>query len=88
MRPLAVAVELAFLGHALEGFPRTLDPVLVFVPIGRQQLDDFIAAAGAGTPHGAGGKINRLADVKFVRLRSRFACGSRRGCIFAGGFFG
>src|SRR4051794_25519455 len=28
-------VELAFLGHALEGFARTLDPVLVIVAIGR-----------------------------------------------------
>ena len=33
---LPVAVELAFLGHALEGFTRTLDAVLMLVAFQRQ----------------------------------------------------
>ena len=33
---LPIAVELTLLGHALEGFARTLDAVLMFVTFQRQ----------------------------------------------------
>src|SRR5690349_7489000 len=40
-KPL-VAVELAFLGHALEGFIGALDAVLVILTVRRKQLHDPI----------------------------------------------
>src|SRR5438128_8264817 len=42
----AVAVELAFLGHALERLAGTLDAVLVIIAVGRQQLDDLVRSVG------------------------------------------
>src|SRR5665213_2217502 len=62
------AVELTFLGHALEGFAGTLDPVLVVVAFRRQQLHDGIAADGGGAAEGRRSEINRLSDVVLVRL--------------------
>jgi len=86
--PLAVAVELAFFGHTLKGLAGTLDAVLMFVALGRQQLHDLVAAAGARAPHRAGGEINRLSNMEFVRSRSRFTYGSGRGETFPNGFLG
>ena len=85
---LAIAVELAFLGHALERLAGTLNPVLMFVAFGRQQLHNLVAAAGPGTSHRTGGKINRLAHMKFVGPRSRFTYGRGCGDTFANGFLG
>jgi hypothetical protein len=84
----AVAVELAFFGHTLEGFARTFDPVLVFVAFGWQQLDDLVAAAGARTAHCTGGKIDRLTDMELVRPGARFTWRGRRGEAFSGSFLG
>jgi hypothetical protein len=84
----AIAVELAFLGHALEGLAGTLNPVLMFVTFGGQQLHNLVATTGPGTSRRAGGKINRLAHMKFVRPRSRFTRGRGCGDTFANGFLG
>jgi len=69
-----VAVELAFLGHALESLAGALDAVLIVVAIGRKQSDDFIAAAGGGAPHTAAGKIDGLSDVELVSLQRQLSC--------------
>src|SRR5712691_12986681 len=65
----AVAVELAFLGHALERLACTLDAVLVIIAVGRQQLDDRIGFVGAGAPHRSRGKIDGLSDRELVSLQ-------------------
>src|SRR3974390_827537 len=62
-------VELAFLGHTLEGFGRTLDPVLAVVAIGRKQTDHLVGTAGGRTRDIAGSEIDSLTNVVFVLQR-------------------
>jgi hypothetical protein len=44
---LALAIELALLGHPLERFASTFDSILMFVAFGRQQFHHLKRAAGA-----------------------------------------
>ena len=89
MKPtLTFALELALFRHAFKSFVGALYPVMMLITIGRHQTDNLVAAAGARTAHGAGGKIDRLSDMEFVRPRTLMACRNRRGDDFSGCFLG
>jgi hypothetical protein len=63
--PLArsvVAVELAFLGDALECLAVALDPVLMLVTFQRQQLDHRERTTRTGPAERTGGVTNVLTD--------------------------
>ena len=70
------AVELAFLGDALEGFTGTLDPVLIVVTFGRQQLDYDIAAGRRGAAKSRRGVEDRFTNLVFVRPNWDFVRGN------------
>ena len=65
-------VELTFLGDAFEGFAGTLNPVLIVIAFGRQQLDHRIATAGSGATEARRGVINCIADSVLVRHHRNF----------------
>src|ERR1700688_100054 len=71
------AVELTFLGHALEGLAGTLDPVLVVIAFRRQQLYHGVATGGGGTAECRRGEVNRLAHLILVGLEQNFLPGHR-----------
>src|SRR5690349_19531824 len=60
------AVELAFLGDALEGLTGTLDPVLIVVTLRRQQFDHNVTAGRCGAPKCRRRIEYRLTDLIFV----------------------
>src|SRR6185503_20135477 len=62
------AVELAFLGDALEGLAGALDAVLVVVAVRGQQLDDGVAARGGRAAEARRRIVNDLAHPVFVRI--------------------
>src|SRR5262249_49608169 len=61
--------ELAFLGDALEGFARALDPVLTIVPFGRQLTDHLVGAGGGRTRHIACSEIDSRPNRELVLQR-------------------
>src|SRR5262249_40396301 len=61
--------ELAFLGDALEGFARALDPVLAIVPFGRQLTDNLVGAGGGRTRHIACSEIDSRPNRELVLQR-------------------
>jgi len=63
---LTVAVELTFLGDALERFTRALDTVLIIIAVGRQQFDDLVTAARPCTAHRTGREVDGLSDRELV----------------------
>src|ERR1700675_4994372 len=70
-RPRATSgdVVLAFVGNALDGLGRVLDPILAVFSIGRKQTDHLIGAACGRTRDITGGKIDSLTHVVFVLQR-------------------
>jgi hypothetical protein len=60
------AVELAFLGHPLEGFFGTLDAILVVIAFGGKQLHDPIRTICGHVADRPRRKIDGLANLKFV----------------------
>ena len=67
----AEAVELAFLGDALERLPGALDAILMFVAFRRQQLDDLERAARAEPAKRAGCVADVLTNRIFVNFQQR-----------------
>jgi hypothetical protein len=66
-----MAVELAFLDHALEGFIRALDAVLVIFAVGGQKPHDAIAVIRSHVADRPGSEIDGLSDLKLVRFQRR-----------------
>jgi hypothetical protein len=58
------AFQLTFLGDALVWLARTLDAVLLIIPLGRKQLHDFVDAARSAETRGPGREKHTLADLK------------------------
>ncbi len=69
MRDSLGNVELTFLGYPLESLGRAFDPVLAVIPVGREEPDHLIGAAGGRTRDIAGSKINGLSNGEFVLQR-------------------
>jgi hypothetical protein len=65
---LALPIELALLGDALESLACALDTILVLVALGRQELYDLERAAGSETAERAGRIANILTDRVLVNL--------------------
>jgi len=63
--------ELAFLGNALECLAGVLDPVLIILPVGRQQPDHLVTSTRAGPCDRARRVEYGLADLELVRLQGR-----------------
>src|SRR5215468_46605 len=61
--------ELAFLGHPLESFARTLDAILAIIAFGRQQTNHLIGAAGGRTRHIACSEIDTRSNSVLVLQR-------------------
>ena len=68
---LALAIELAFFRHALEGLAGALDPILMFIAFRRQQLHDLERAARAETAKWTGCVADVLTDRIFVNFQQR-----------------
>lgn len=60
------AAELTFLDDPLVRFAGALDPVLIVIAFGRQQLCDLILAVAAATAERPGGVTHTLADLEFI----------------------
>jgi len=68
---LAIAIQLAFLGDALERLARALDPILLLIAFRRQQLDDLERTAGPETAERSGRVPDILADGILVSFQQR-----------------
>src|SRR6185312_14578833 len=71
------AIELTFLGDALESFARALDPVLIIVALGRKQLHHLVAAGRSRAPESRRRVIDRFTDLVLVRLQLNLGYGRR-----------
>src|SRR5260370_37159151 len=67
--PLSIAGELAFLGHALEGFIRAFDSGLIILPVGRKQLHDPIGIVARHMPDRPRREVHGLSDLELVRFQ-------------------
>lgn len=70
--------ELALLGDPLECLGRTLDPVLTIIPVGRQQADHFVGAAGGRSRYVACGKIHSFSNSILMLQRHLHYARERR----------
>ena len=65
---LALPIELAFLGDALERLARALDTVLMLIALGRQKFYDLERATRSETAERAGRIANILTDGVLVNF--------------------
>ena len=63
------AVELALFGHAFERLAGTLDPVLIVITLGRQELDHDIASGGRSAPERRRRVVDRLANLVLMQTQ-------------------
>ena len=68
---LAVAIQLAFLGDALERLARALNPILLLIAFGRKQLHDLERPTGAKTAERTGRVSDILPDGILVSFQQR-----------------
>jgi len=64
-----IAVELAFASDAFKCLFRALDPVLMFIAVGRHQPNDLESGARPGAGQRTGGITHALSDRVFMSFQ-------------------